>query len=79
MDLNSIVLISLAALALGGFSFGAGYVIRKWVAERLIRTGLLDEKLWEKHLKSLDDQTENCSPVDTVMTEADLDDDEDDE
>ncbi len=38
MDLNTIVLFSVAALGLGGLAFSAGYFIRKWYAERLIRT-----------------------------------------
>ena len=49
-------------------------LIDKRTAERYIRSGQLDEKVWEKYLKSLPDQTDNCSPVDTVMTDAEVDD-----
>lgn len=50
----------------------------KRTAERYIRSGQLDEKAWEKHLKSLPDVAEKGAPVEATLS--DLDDDfEDDE
>lgn len=51
----------------------------KRTAERYLRTGQLDEKAWEKHLKSLEDLAEKASPIETAMDDADLDDDLDDD
>ena len=52
----------------------------KRTAERYIRTGQLDEKVWEKHLKSLPDLADKASPVETLMDEDEaFDDDEDEE
>ncbi len=45
----------------------------KRVAQRYVRKGLLDEKEWEKHLKSLPDLAGQAMPV-----ESDLDDEDDD-
>lgn len=47
--------------------------------ERYVRNGQLDEKAYEKHVKSLPDVADKSSPIDTVMEDADLDDDFDDE
>jgi hypothetical protein len=46
----------------------------KRVAVRYVRKGRLDEKEWEKHLKSLPDLADQAVPV-----ESDLDDDLDDD
>lgn len=51
----------------------------KRTAERYLRSGQLDEKVWEKHLKSLPDLAEKATPVDTVMEEDEAFDDEDEE
>ena len=39
----------------------------KRTAERYIRLGLLDEKVWEKHLKSLPDAAEKAAEVETAI------------
>jgi hypothetical protein len=39
----------------------------KRTAERYIRLGLLDEKTWEKHLKSLPDVGEKGAEVETAI------------
>jgi len=49
-------------------------LLDKRVAQRYVRKGLLDEKEWEKHLKSLPDLAGQAMPI-----ESDLDDDLDDE
>jgi len=41
----------------------------KRTAERYLRSGLLDEKAYERHLKSLPDVAEKSVPVETAMTE----------
>jgi hypothetical protein len=52
----------------------------KRTAERYIQAGLLDEKVWEKHLKSLPDVGEKAAPIEaTVSGEEDFDDDDDEE
>lgn len=51
----------------------------KRTAERYVRSGQLDEKVWEKHLKSLPDLADKAAPVDTVMEEDEDFDDEDEE
>lgn len=51
----------------------------KRTAERYLRTGQLEEKTWEKHLKSLPDLAEKAVSVDTVMEEDEAFDDEDEE
>lgn len=53
-------------------------LLDKRTAERYLRNGQLDEKAYEKHLKSLEDVTEKSAPVETVMDD-DIDDDYDDE
>lgn len=35
------------------------------VADRLIKKGLLDEKVWEQHLASLPDLSEQAEPIAT--------------
>ena len=50
----------------------------KRTAERYIRKGQLDEKVWEKHLKSLEDISEKGAVVETAIAgEEDFDEDED--
>ncbi|MBM4381237.1 MAG: hypothetical protein FJ086_18350 [Deltaproteobacteria bacterium] len=51
----------------------------KRTAERYIRSGQLDEKAWEKHLKSLPDLADKAAPVETVTEEDEAFDDEDEE
>lgn len=51
----------------------------KRTVERYLRLGVVDEKIWEKHLKSLPDLADKASPVDAVLTPMDDEDDEDDE
>ena len=51
----------------------------KRTAERYMRLGLLDEKSFEKHLKSLPDLTDKSLPVDTVPEDDDDFDDDDSE
>ena len=49
----------------------------KRTAERYIRMDLLDEKVWEKHLKSLEDSSEKAAPVETAIAGEEREDDED--
>ena len=51
----------------------------KRVAHRYVRKGRLDEKEWDKHLKSLPDLADQAVPVESDLDGEDLDDDEDDE
>ena len=39
----------------------------KRTAERYIRLGLLDEKVWERHVKSLPDVSEKGAEVETAI------------
>ncbi len=39
----------------------------KRTAERYLRTGQLDEKAFERHIKSLPDVSEKAVPVETLM------------
>jgi hypothetical protein len=50
----------------------------KRTIERHLRAGAVDEKNWEKHLKSLPDVADKAAPVDSVLSPTD-DEDEDDE
>ncbi|MFP2907943.1 hypothetical protein ACLESD_23410 [Pyxidicoccus sp. 3LFB2] len=50
----------------------------KRTAERYLRSGQLDEKAYERHVKSLPDVAEKAVPVETHMLD-DVDDFEDDE
>jgi hypothetical protein len=47
----------------------------KRTAERYIRLGLLDEKVWEKHLKSLPDSSDKAAEVETAIGADDEDED----
>jgi hypothetical protein len=51
----------------------------KRVAHRYVRKGRLDEKEWDKHLKSLPDLADQAVPVESDLDGEDLDDDDDDE
>jgi hypothetical protein len=55
--------------------------IDKRTAERYLRSGQLDEKTYEKHVKGLPDLAEKAVPVETTMADADeeMDDEEDDD
>lgn len=55
-------------------------LLDKRTAERYIQQGLLNEKDWEKHLKSLEDVSEKGTVIETMMgDEEDLYDDEDED
>ena len=51
----------------------------KRTAERYLRTGQLDEKAYERHLKSLPDVAEKAATVETMMQDEDFDDDLDED
>ena len=48
--------------------------VDKRTAQRYVRTGLLDEKAYERHNKALPDSAEKAAPVETVMFENEEDD-----
>ncbi len=48
----------------------------KRTAERYLRSGVLDEKTYQRHIESLPDAAEKSVPVETVMHD-ELEDDED--
>lgn len=54
--------------------------IDKRTYERYLRSGQLEEKSYEKHLKGLPDVAEKAAPIETAMLDEDFDDelDEDD-
>lgn len=53
----------------------------KRTADRYLRSGQLDEKAYERHLKGLPDVAEKAVPVETLMLDDvdDIDDDEDED
>lgn len=51
------------------------YMDKRTVA-RYIAQGLVDEKAWEKHLKSLSDVAEKATRVETVSEDDPIDDEE---
>ena len=55
--------------------------IDKRTAARYLAQGEVDEKAWDRYLKSLPDVSEKASQVETVMADADefLDDQDDEE
>ncbi|HEY1906601.1 MAG TPA: hypothetical protein VGG91_11205 [Myxococcaceae bacterium] len=55
--------------------------IDKRTAARYLAQGEVDEKAWDRYLKSLPDVTEKAAQVETVMADADefLDDQDDEE
>ena len=50
-------------------------LVDKRVAHRYVRKGLVDEKEYEKHLKSLPDLAEAALPVEASMEHVEADDD----
>ena len=54
-------------------------LLDKRVAHRYVRKGLLDEKEWEKHLKSLPDVAAQAVPVESDLDHDDLDEEDEDE
>lgn len=54
-------------------------LVDKRTAERNLRKGLLDEKAYERFLKSLPDAAEKAVPVEATMGDEDLDEEYDDE
>lgn len=51
----------------------------KRTAERYMRSGLLDEKAYERHIKGLPDVAEKATTVETAMEGEDFDDEDLDE
>jgi hypothetical protein len=51
----------------------------KRTAERYLRSGQLDEKAYERHLKGLPDVADKASTVETAMDGDDFDTDEDED
>jgi hypothetical protein len=51
----------------------------KRTAERYIRAGLLDEKAYERYLKSLGDTAEKSAPVETTMMAEEQEEEDEDE
>ncbi len=50
--------------------------VDKRVALRYLRKGIVDEKEYERHLKSLPDLAEQAMPVEASIEQDDLDDDD---
>ena len=51
----------------------------KRTAERYLRAGLLDEKTYERHIKSLPDVAEKSAPVETSMMDDDFEDEDEED
>ncbi len=49
-------------------------LLDKRVAHRYVRKGILDEKEWDKHLKSLPDLAGQAVPIESDLDDDDLDD-----
>ncbi len=49
--------------------------VDKRTYERYVRSGQLDEKAYDKHVKGLPDVTEKSVSVSTTMADAEMDDD----
>jgi len=49
----------------------------KRVAHRYVKKGVLDEKEWERHMKSLPDLADQAVPVESDIDGDDLDDEDD--
>jgi hypothetical protein len=49
----------------------------KRTAERYLRSGQLDDKAYERHIKSLPDVAEKAAPVETAIDAEDFDTDDD--
>jgi hypothetical protein len=54
-------------------------LIDKRVAHRYVRKGVLDEKDWEKHVKSLPDLADQALTIEASIEDDDFDDDEPEE
>jgi hypothetical protein len=54
-------------------------LVDKRVVNRYLRKSLVDEKEYEKYLKSLPDLADQASPVEAVMEGDELDDEEEEE
>jgi hypothetical protein len=54
-------------------------LLDKRVASRYVKKGRLDEKEYEKHIKSLPDLADQAVPIESDLDSEDLDDDLDDE
>lgn len=54
-------------------------LVDKRVAHRYVKKGIVDEKEYEKYLKSLPDQAEAALPVEASMEHVEPDEDEADE
>jgi hypothetical protein len=54
-------------------------LLDKRVAQRYVRKGLLDEKEWEKHLKSLPDVAAQAVPIESDLDHDDFEDEDEDE
>ncbi len=49
-------------------------LLDKRVAQRYVERGILDEKEYEKHIKSLPDLADQAVPIESDLDEDDLDD-----
>ena len=49
----------------------------KRTAERYLRSGLLEEKAYERHIKGLPDVADKAAPIETAIDAEDFDNDED--
>ncbi len=54
-------------------------LLDKRVAQRYVERGILDEKEYEKHIKSLPDLADQAVPIESDLDEDDLDDEPEDE
>ena len=53
-------------------------LVDKRVASRYVKKGVVDEKDWEKHLKSLPDLADQAAAVEASIEGQELDDDDED-
>jgi hypothetical protein len=51
-------------------------LVDKRVAHRYVRKGVVDEKDWEKHVRSLPDLADNAMPVEALMEGMEVDEDD---
>ena len=54
-------------------------LLDKRIAARYLRTGVLDEKLYERHLKGLPDLADRAAPIEADLTPDEDEDDTEDE
>jgi hypothetical protein len=52
-------------------------LVDKRVAQRYVRKGIVDEKDWEKHLRSLPDLADSALPIEAAMEGMEVDEDDD--